>query len=88
MTANIGKPGAGPFSLTGQPNAMGGREAAAALPSSPRLSFRQKSPTPGRSGTSLGFTCRSDFSVPGCQRLEYDYWFGDGRCQTSLDCRY
>ncbi len=27
MTANIGKPGTGPFSLTGQPNAMGGREA-------------------------------------------------------------
>ena len=25
-TARIGKPGAGPFSLTGQPNAMGGRE--------------------------------------------------------------
>ena len=34
-TGNIGKPGAGPFSLTGQANAMGGREAgglAAALP--------------------------------------------------------
>ncbi|MBD2021498.1 nitrate reductase [Leptolyngbya sp. FACHB-36] len=27
MTGMIGKPGAGPFSLTGQPNAMGGREA-------------------------------------------------------------
>ncbi len=27
MTGNIGRPGAGPFSLTGQPNAMGGREA-------------------------------------------------------------
>ncbi|HHP7243414.1 MAG TPA: molybdopterin oxidoreductase family protein [Elainellaceae cyanobacterium] len=27
MTGNMGKPGAGPFSLTGQPNAMGGREA-------------------------------------------------------------
>lgn len=27
MTGAIGKPGAGPFSLTGQPNAMGGREA-------------------------------------------------------------
>ncbi len=27
MTGNVGKPGAGPFSLTGQPNAMGGREA-------------------------------------------------------------
>src|SRR3990172_5238099 len=25
-TGKIGKPGAGPFSLTGQPNAMGGRE--------------------------------------------------------------
>lgn len=34
-TGNIGTPGAGPFSLTGQPNAMGGREAgglAGALP--------------------------------------------------------
>jgi ferredoxin-nitrate reductase len=27
MTGQIGKPGTGPFSLTGQPNAMGGREA-------------------------------------------------------------
>jgi len=26
MTGRIGRPGAGPFSLTGQPNAMGGRE--------------------------------------------------------------
>jgi len=35
LTGQIGKPGAGPFSLTGQPNAMGGREAgmlAQALP--------------------------------------------------------
>ena len=27
LTGQIGKAGAGPFSLTGQPNAMGGREA-------------------------------------------------------------
>src|SRR5207245_2432912 len=26
LTGQIGKPGGGPFSLTGQPNAMGGRE--------------------------------------------------------------
>ena len=26
ITGQIGRPGAGPFSLTGQPNAMGGRE--------------------------------------------------------------
>lgn len=30
MTGQIGKPGAGPFSLTGQPNAMGGRESGGA----------------------------------------------------------
>ncbi|MCS6946094.1 MAG: molybdopterin-dependent oxidoreductase, partial [Steroidobacteraceae bacterium] len=29
VTGNIGRPGAGPFSLTGQPNAMGGREVGA-----------------------------------------------------------
>ncbi len=29
VTGQIGKPGAGPFSLTGQPNAMGGREVGA-----------------------------------------------------------
>src|SRR5690606_12296388 len=28
-TGHIGRPGTGPFSLTGQPNAMGGREAGA-----------------------------------------------------------
>ena len=37
-TGNIGKPGAGPFSLTGQPNAMGGREIA---PASPRRTARR-----------------------------------------------
>ena len=26
LTGQVGKPGSGPFSLTGQPNAMGGRE--------------------------------------------------------------
>ncbi len=29
LTGRIGKPGAGPFSITGQPNAMGGREVGA-----------------------------------------------------------
>ena len=31
LTGRIGKPGAGPFSITGQPNAMGGREVGAPL---------------------------------------------------------
>ena len=34
-TGNIGRPGAGPFSLTGQPNAMGGREAGGLAPTLP-----------------------------------------------------
>ena len=34
-TGNIGKLGAGPFSLTGQPNAMGGREAGGLAPTLP-----------------------------------------------------
>ena len=34
-TGNIGRPGTGPFSLTGQPNAMGGREAGGLAPTLP-----------------------------------------------------
>ncbi len=34
-TGNIGRPGGGPFSLTGQPNAMGGREAGGLAPTLP-----------------------------------------------------
>ena len=36
-TGRIGKPGIGPFSLTGQPNAMGGREVGGLANSSPRI---------------------------------------------------
>jgi assimilatory nitrate reductase catalytic subunit len=36
-TGRLGRPGMGPFSLTGQPNAMGGREVAASPISSPRI---------------------------------------------------
>ena len=41
LTGQIGKPGAGPFSLTGQPNAMGGREAGLLSPIA-RLSHRRR----------------------------------------------
>jgi anaerobic selenocysteine-containing dehydrogenase len=39
LTGQIGKPGAGPFSLTGQPNAMGGREAGLLAQSLPGYRF-------------------------------------------------
>lgn len=39
LTGNIGKIGAGPFSLTGQPNAMGGRESGLLAPQLPGYRF-------------------------------------------------
>ncbi|MCT0214535.1 MULTISPECIES: molybdopterin oxidoreductase family protein [unclassified Synechococcus] len=39
LTGQIGRPGAGPFSLTGQPNAMGGREAGGLAPLLPGYRF-------------------------------------------------
>ena len=39
LTGQIGKPGAGPFSLTGQPNAMGGREVGLLMQSLPGYRF-------------------------------------------------
>ncbi len=39
MTGQIGQPGAGPFSLTGQPNAMGGRESGGSCQTLPGYRF-------------------------------------------------
>ncbi len=41
LTGQIGKPGAGPFSLTGQPNAMGGREVGLLAPALPGYRFTE-----------------------------------------------
>src|SRR4051794_36243050 len=41
LTGQIGKPGAGPFSLTGQPNAMGGREVGLLAQSLPGYRFTE-----------------------------------------------
>ena len=43
LTGQIGKPGAGPFSLTGQPNAMGGREVGLLAQSLPGYRFTEDS---------------------------------------------
>ena len=43
VTGQIGKPGAGPFSLTGQPNAMGGREVGLLAQSLPGYRFTEDS---------------------------------------------
>ena len=49
LTGQIGKPGAGPFSLTGQPNAMGGREAGLLSHQLPGYRFGRR-PRPPRRG--------------------------------------
>ena len=50
LTGQIGKAGAGPFSLTGQPNAMGGRECGLLSPPAARLPLRRgrRAPAGGR----------------------------------------
>ena len=44
-TGQIGRPGAGPFSLTGQPNAMGGRETGRPRPSAARATAPSRTQT-------------------------------------------
>ena len=44
-TGNIGRPGTGPLSLTGQPNAMGGRETGGLAAPAARLPHGRPTPT-------------------------------------------
>ena len=57
-TGKIGKPGSGPFSLTGQPNAMGGREVGGLSQHVARLSQRGRSAASRKGRTALG-QCRA-----------------------------
>jgi anaerobic selenocysteine-containing dehydrogenase len=53
-TGQIGRPGAGPFSLTGQPNAMSGREVGGLANLLSAHRDPRQSRTPRRSGPSVG----------------------------------
>jgi ferredoxin-nitrate reductase len=76
MTANIGKPGAGPFSLTGQPNAMGGREAGGLCHLLP--GYRSVNNPQHRAEVEQAWGLPAGRISPSRSRcLEYDYWFGD-----------
>ena len=89
LTGQIGKPGAGPFSLTGQPNAMGGREvgllaqSAAGLPvhRGPGASRRGRgvleTPRRGRSPTQAGPDGRRDVPRPRIGPAQGDLDRGD-----------
>jgi ferredoxin-nitrate reductase len=56
LTGHIGKPGSGPFSLTGQPNAMGGREVGGMANLLAAHKNLGRSKRPERSGRFLGIS--------------------------------
>ena len=65
LTGAIGRPGCGPFSLTGQPNAMGGREIGLLSHQLPGLSLHGESPTPRRGRSVLATSARLDLLAAG-----------------------
>ncbi len=81
LTGQIGKPGAGPFSLTGQPNAMGGREAGLLAEQLPGYRFVEDAghraeveaywgPTGGHHPPAAGADRRRDVPGAGKRRLK------------------
>ena len=69
-TGNIGRPGAGPLSLTGQPNAMGGRETGGLAHLLPGLPARGRRRAPRRDGGALGRARRASRRAPGLPAVE------------------
>ncbi len=68
-TGQIGRPGAGPLSLTGQPNAMGGRETGGLSHLLPGLSQGRRVRRPRRDGGALGRARRADLAAArACRR--------------------
>ena len=88
MTGTIGKPGCGPFSLTGQSNAHGWSGSGGALPHSARLSGGEKSSPPGGSGTGLGIAPRQHFPPGWTGCLGHDSRPGAGRGQRAVGGRH
>ncbi len=84
-TAQIGKPGAGPFSLTGQPNAMGGREVGgmANLMSGHRDLANADAPRRGCRACGACHRCRSK---PGKTAIEMFQAAADGEIKALWIC--
>jgi ferredoxin-nitrate reductase len=80
ITGHIGKPGSGPFSLTGQPNAMGGREVgglANLLPAHRNLSSEED-----RKFVQLFWKSKSISAKPGYTATEMFEALNDGRLKA------
>ena len=85
LTGQIGKPGAGPFSLTGQPNAMGGGKQGF-VPSIAGLSARRKRKPSSQSGRVLGPHTWKYSGSPGIIGDRDVPRSGTRHAQGNLDC--
>src|SRR5262249_53924998 len=70
LTGQIGKPGAGPFSLTGQPNAMGGREVGLLAQALPGYRFTEDPGHPAEAEAFWGRPAATVSTTPGLTAVE------------------
>ena len=85
LTGQIGKPGAGPFSLTGQPNAMGGREVGLLAQALPGLPVRRGPRAPRRGRGVLGTSRGDDLDEAGLDGRRDVPGAGSRAAQGDLD---
>ncbi|HLF78810.1 MAG TPA: molybdopterin-dependent oxidoreductase, partial [Dehalococcoidia bacterium] len=81
-TGNIGRPGAGPFSLTGQPNAMGGREAGGLSHTLPGHRLVADADHRAEMEDFWGVSCGSISSKPGLTAVEMFDALEDGEVKA------
>lgn len=79
LTGRIGKPGAGPFSLTGQPNAMGGREVGGLAN---QLAAHLEFDEPGRSKLARFWGTENLAAGPGLKAVDLFDAMADGRIKA------
>ncbi len=82
ITGTVGKPGCGPFSLTGQPNAMGGREAGGLANLLPAHRSLASSADRAAVEDFWGVPRGTIPSVPGLTAVELMAALRDGRCKA------
>jgi len=85
LTGQIGKPGAGPFSLTGQPNAMGGRRKPGCWRRRFRVTGSRGPPRPRRGRGVLGTTRGNNLDEAGLTAVEMSRALEAGRLKAIWD---
>jgi anaerobic selenocysteine-containing dehydrogenase len=87
-TGKIGKPGCGPFSLTGQPNAMGGREVGGLSHLLPGYRSVQDAKHRAEVARFWGVPCERISPEPGLSALEqFEHWPGESSRRSGFSVR-